>query len=109
MSNVVIGELRHRVRLETPLRSPDGAGGVTETWTLLDEVWAGIRPLGGFETVEADGLKARVTHRITVRHRTDVTAEMRFVLGSRRFHIHAVVDPDERKRILSCLAEERTP
>jgi SPP1 family predicted phage head-tail adaptor len=109
MSIIHIGELSSRLRLEAPVRSPDGAGGATVTWSLVAEVWGAIRPIGGAEALEADGLKGRTTHEIWIRHRDGVLPEMRFVLGSRVFDIRAVVATAERNRFMKCLADERIP
>lgn len=109
MTSVRIGDLRQRVRLETATSTPDGGGGGAESWLLVAELWAAVRPLAGQERVEADAIAGRVTHEVFIRHRTGVTAAMRFVLGSRIFDIRAALDVDERQRWLRCLVEERAP
>lgn len=109
MTTVPIGEMRHRLKLEAPLASPDGGGGVTRTWSLVAEVWGAIRPVSGSESFEADGLRGRVSHEIWIRHRAGVVPEMRFALGARIFEIRAVIDSAGRHRFLRCLVEERVP
>ena len=104
---VTIGDLRHRLALQSALETPDGGGGVTRAWAFVAEVWGAVHPLGGDESVEADGLKGRVSHEIWIRFRSGVTPEMRFALGARVFEIRAVMDAGERHRFLRCLAEER--
>ena len=49
-----------------------------------------------------------VTHSITLRHRDDVSAGMRFRRGARILGIVTVHDPDETGRYLACLAREET-
>lgn len=105
--SVSIGDLRHRLALQAPLATADGGGGATRTWALVAEVWGAIRPAGGNEAVEADGLHGRVSHEIWIRHRSSVVPEMRFVLGARAFEIRAVIDSGERHRFLRCIVEER--
>lgn len=107
--SVSIGELRHRLALQAPIESEDGGGGVTRTWALIAEVWGAIRPLSGNESVEADGLRGRVSHEIWIRYRAGVVPEMRFALGARVFEIRAAIDNGERHRFLRCLVEERIP
>lgn len=109
MTTLRIGELYHRLALEAATRIDDGAGGATETWALIAEVWGALRPASGSEAVEADGLKGRAAHEIWIRHRTGVLPEMRFRLGTRLFDIRAVIDQAERQRFLRCLVEERLP
>lgn len=101
-----VGELRHRLILEAPSETPDGAGGVVRTWTMLATVWAAIEPVRAEEQVVADRRLGVLTHRIIVRKRGDLTLNHRFRLGSRVFAIRAVRDAEERERFLECLVEE---
>jgi SPP1 family predicted phage head-tail adaptor len=103
-----IGELRHRLTLEAPVEAPDGAGGFARTWTPLGEIWAAIEPLGAGEAVIADKRLGRLTHRLVVRRRDDLTLNHRFRLGQRTFAIKALRDNEERGR-LECLVDEERP
>jgi len=105
----IIGQLRHRLTLEQPTATPDGAGGSTLAWTPLATMWASLRPLSGDEVAQADGTRGRITHEIVIRHRAGVTAAMRFMSGPRTFAIRSAIDPDERRSWLRCLVEETTP
>ena len=40
-----IGQLRHRLLLEAPSATPDGAGGTTSVFVPVVTVWAGLHPL----------------------------------------------------------------
>jgi SPP1 family predicted phage head-tail adaptor len=104
-----IAKLRHRLTLEAPEETPDGAGGVVRTWAPLGQAWAAIEPVGAGEAIVADRRLARVTHRVTLRHRGGLTLNHRFRLGARTFAIHALRDPDERGRFLECLVSEERP
>lgn len=104
---VSIGELRHRLALEAPLDTPDEGGGVSRAWALVAEVWGAVKPIGGTETVEADGVSGRISHEVWIRFRAGVRPEMRFALGARVFEIRAAIDTGERHRFLRCLVEER--
>ena len=102
-----IGRLRHRLTLETAIRTPDGGGGASETWTTVAQVWAQIRPTGGSEGFDADAVAGRVSHEITLRYRAGVVPAMRLLSGHRIFEIMTVIDIDERRRWLKCLCVER--
>ena len=102
-----IGRLRHRLALEQASRTADGGGGAAEDWITIAQLWGRIRPTGGAEIVDADGLSGRISHEITLRYRPGVAPAMRFARGSRRFEIVAVIDIDERRRWLKCLCVER--
>ena len=102
------GKLRHRLVLEAPVETDDGAGGIARSYENLATVWAAIEPVSFTEQVAAEALGARLTHRITVRSGFDLTTRHRFVLGARRFRILAIRDPDESGRFREISAEERS-
>jgi SPP1 family predicted phage head-tail adaptor len=109
MSDPTIGALRQRITLEAPSRI-EGEGGTAEiSWSAVLDVWARIVPSAGRELVRSDGMTARLTHEIVLRHRSGVLPEMRFRQGTRLFQIHAVIDVSERRRWLRCLCEEYLP
>ncbi len=107
MTELRIGDLRHRLVLEQAVRQDDGSGGAEESWETVEELWAALRPLSGQERDASDQIAARVSHEIWVRYRAGVKPEMRFRIGSRVFEVRAVIDAGERRRFLKCLAEER--
>ena len=101
-----IGDLRRRVVLEREQRSDDGGGGATVAWQVVATVWAAIKPLSGREKDRYQGLEATLSHRVTLRYRTDVMPDMRLRMGGRVFDIRAVFSPDERRQWLICLCWE---
>ncbi|MCH9806764.1 MAG: phage head closure protein [Alphaproteobacteria bacterium] len=102
-----IGDLRQRIAIETPQRVSDGGGGADETWVLVANVWASLRPLSGNERLEADAVAGTVSHEVVMRYRDGLGGEQRLRLGDRLFDLRAVMDVDERHRYLRCLVEER--
>lgn len=104
-----IGELRVRLELQAPQETPDGLGGVVRGWETLGHVWAAIEPVSADDRVVADKRLGRITHRIVIRRRSEVTTTHRFLLGQRNFVLLAVRDADERGRFLECLVEEERP
>ncbi len=105
-SGTPVGKLRHRVTLEQPVDTDDGAGGLTRAWTDVATLWARIEPLSADERVAAERIEAAADTRITVRWRADVTSAMRFSFGARVFEIRGLTDREERHRFLDCLCEE---
>ncbi|HRD77081.1 MAG TPA: phage head closure protein, partial [Hyphomicrobiaceae bacterium] len=98
MSAFAIRLLRHRLDIQAPVRTPDGGGGATETWSSTATVWAAIRPTGAGEPIVADAHRGEVSHEIWIRFRNDVLPGMRFAQGSRVFEIVGVIDVGERHR-----------
>jgi SPP1 family predicted phage head-tail adaptor len=107
MKAAAIGELRTRLTLESLSRTDDGGGGAELTWETVAEVWAAVRPLSGEEGFTLDRVGGRLSHEILIRHRADVTLEMRFREAARVYDIRSAFDPDGRRHWLKCLAEER--
>lgn len=103
-----IGAMRHRLQLEQPITTPDDAGGADIAWLPVASLWASLRPLSANEVESGDGLVSRITHEVMTRHRTDVTAAMRFTAGARVFSIRSVIDPFETGVWLKFLVEENT-
>jgi SPP1 family predicted phage head-tail adaptor len=94
------GRLRHRVTIERPVGTPDGAGGETVTWETLAAAWAEVRPLTAAEKTVAGHAAAVLTHRVTLRQRDGIAGGMRIVHRGRLLQIRAVRDPDEAGRWL---------
>ena len=109
MSELNSGALRHRLTLQTPVRTENEGGAAVITWTNVADVFAGIVPDAGREMAAADGTTARVTHEILIRYRAGVLPAMRLVGEGRVFEIHAVLDVEDRRQWLKCLCEERLP
>jgi SPP1 family predicted phage head-tail adaptor len=101
------GALRHRVWLESLIRTDDTGGGAVKSWQQVAALWVAIRPLSGREQNDAGKLSSRISHEIILRYRPLSLPEIRFRKGARLFHVLAVYDPDERRRWLRALCEER--
>jgi SPP1 family predicted phage head-tail adaptor len=100
------GKLSRRLMLEAPDESPDGAGGVTRSYSAVATLWAQVEPVSARGAVEAQALGTNVTHRIRIRYSPDITLRHRFRDGA---HLFRIVSMRERhKRFLDIDAEERT-
>jgi len=103
--------LNRKLVLEDPVRVVDGAGGHTETWTVLGTLWASVKAGAGREYASQFVTLSKVTYRIIVRAAPDGTPErpkpdQRFVEGARVFRILAVSEHDSRGHYLMCHARE---
>ena len=101
------GELRHRLTLEEPVETPDGAGGMTRTYETLATLWAKVEPVSSREQVVASAPGATITHRIVIRRRDDVTTRHRFRLGMRVYRIVTLREADGSGRFTEISAQER--
>ena len=104
------GDLRKQIALQQEHPTADGAGGYTLGWTTMTIVWGDIAPVTGREIYTAGHLEGHVTHKITLRWRSDitVTTDMRLIYNNRAFNICAVMNKDEANQWLEILAEEGT-
>ncbi len=103
---VVPGTMRQRIRIEEPVRTPDGQGGFVTAWQEVATLWAKMEALRGDERIAAGQLGSQIIYRFRLRWREDITAHMRVVFGVRVFAIHAVLAEEGRRRSLVILAEE---
>lgn len=106
-SPVRISDLRHRVRIESPVRASDGVGGAILTWSLFREVWAAIWPRSADEGFAGNRIAGKASHDIWIRKLDGVKPEMRIVSDTRVFNILGVIDVEDRGRFYRCPSEER--
>lgn len=100
------GSLNRRLTLETPVETPDGAGGSIVTFGAVATLWAEVMPLQAGSTVRADARGADVSHRIVIRAGTDVSPRHRFRDGPAIYDVIAVRERG-RRRFLEILAVQR--
>ena len=107
--------LNRRLTLEAPQRVPDGAGGYTETWLALGEVWAAVDPARGREaardTLGLSTQRVQVTLRAAPPGRPSRPKPgQRFREGGRVLRILAVAQADAQARFLVCdTVQEEVP
>lgn len=100
MKPIRSGDLRERLTIQQRTSTPDGQGGRDVEWSTLATVWAKVEPLSGTERVQAGAETAVVSHRVTVRYRSDFDASYRIVWRRRVLEITALVSPDARREWL---------
>lgn len=72
------GRLRHRVVIQRQQETQSqNDGSVTVVWQDVATVWSSIEPLSAKEFIAAQQEHSKVSARITIRYRPDVTAKMR--------------------------------
>ncbi len=109
MAACTLSDLRQVVEIQSESATGDGGGGQSDPWanpTVVATVRARVEPLHGAERRRAMQLEAALSHRVTIRHRSDVTAKMRLKFDNRIFNIRAVIDVHEQGRFLDLLCEE---
>ena len=102
----MIPQLRERLILEAPALTRDAGGAEMKMWVKKATLWAEVRFAGARERGEADKLSITRRVEIVIRHRDDISEEMRFRQERRHFIIRGLVDREGDRRFLTCLCEE---
>lgn len=94
MKSLDPGRLRHRIKITELKRVQNETTlEISESWETYAEVWADIAPSSGREFIAAQAVASKVTGRMTIRYRDDITSEMRIVYRGKTYNIEAAL-PD---------------
>lgn len=105
-SRTRLGQMRHRVQLQHPVKVADGGGGNLKTWNTYATVYGFLQPMQGTEDVEGQRPLAKLTHELTLHYRSDVLPHDSVLYGTRRMQIRAIINVDERGKRLRLQLEE---
>lgn len=101
-----IGKLKERVTIKSPTETRSRSGETTLNWdTTVATVWASVEGLSSRDIMQAQQANVIATHRIRMRHRSDVTHEHRIVWRGVTMEIASVTQRQERE-MLELLARE---
>lgn len=109
-----VGKMRHRLTIQSPTRTTDGAGGVNVSWTEVATVWGSIDPQSGSEQFFGDQLEGRSAQIITIRFRRGLTNANRILYSfeskgtsyTRTFNVTRVENVGERNAYLKLYCTE---
>lgn len=96
-----IGKLNCRVTIQQRAAGQDATGKPNGSWVPLATVYAKISEQSGSEAVVAARGTSFVQARITMRRRSDVTAAMRVVYGTRVYQVLSVLRDDYPRQALT--------
>ena len=105
---MTVGALTRLLTLQEPLRTPDGGGGFATAWQDIAQdpaVFASVAEIGGGEELRQMQLAGVQKYRILIRHRADITADMRLTEGVGIYAITGIRDPDGKRMFLEIMAE----
>ncbi len=105
---VNIGKLNKRVTFQKLVPGEDDLGQDKNSYEDVFTVWATVKPSKASEFNFIGKVKPEVTHRIYVRYRPGITADMRIIYNRRTLYLSAPpVNVDEKYELLEIQAEER--
>jgi len=101
------GKMRQRLEIVLPGTSRDSFGGTTPGGgTSLGTVWGEVVALSGRDAVAAQSFSSIATHQVTIRYIPNVTAKCQVKLYRRTFQVEAVLNVEERNKVLKLICVE---
>lgn len=102
------GKLNSRVAIKAQSTTRDELNQKVLTWNTIanGDTWAAINPLSTRESQAALANQMEISHRVTIRFRSDVTADMRIFYGTRELAIVGIRNPKEYGEFLELLCVE---
>ncbi|MCX7903040.1 MAG: phage head closure protein [Caloramator sp.] len=101
-----IGDMKHRITIQKPVRVIDDSGFETETWEDLKTVWASISNLHGREYFEAATVNAEKTIKFTIRYINGIDSSMRISFKGKQYEITFIDNIKYENRFLEIKALE---
>lgn len=101
-----IGSLNKRLELQSATQTSDGMGGFTEVWATVVTVWGAVWPVSASEQVQSMQTTMTISHKLRIRHRSDLLPSWRIKFGTRYFNIISIINPNEKGRWLDILCKE---
>lgn len=97
---MLVGTLRHKIRIEQYAYLTDADGNViqdpetgetSQEWQLVAEAWASIEPLSAREFIAAQAAQSKVSARVVIRYRDGLDAAMRIVHRGKIYNIEGIL------------------
>jgi SPP1 family predicted phage head-tail adaptor len=107
-----VGELRHRVNLETRSQAPaggPGGTGLTETFVTGATVWARVELIRGGQYLDGMQTDEAPTHRIVTRFRDDFPTWRYISEGTQRWRVLQAGESDGMRRWVEFAVVELKP
>ena len=97
--------MNQRVTIQRRSATKDAYGQEIDSWIVVAEVWANIRPISGREKLRAFAVESDLTHTVSVRYSAALLPPKtvdawRVVYDSRVFNITATMNIDEGNKLI---------
>lgn len=92
--------------IQSASEARDAGGKVTYTWSTLHTVRAGFLSHAGREFVQAQQIRADMTHLVELRWYSGLTTKHRLLFGTRELNILAIDNRFERDQRMLVLCKE---
>ena len=101
-----IGDLRHRVTLESISDVIGDGGQKTRSYPVIANVWAELKPTQTPVRTRADRIEYIATYSITCPNSITYLPTRRITLGARTFKVQSIINLNEDQRFLVFQCEE---
>ena len=102
-----IGNMKHRVTLQTVSRSVDAMGGTSNSFTSITSFWAQKIPVKSDELFKYGQVQNHNIFKFIVRYRTDINQTCRLTdADSNIYRVTGVRDIDAEHKYLEILTEQ---
>lgn len=89
------GKLNKRITITTPATlTVNEYGERTSSNTTIATAWASIEPVGARDMEIAKAFKSTVSHKITIRHHSDVDYGCSVTWNGRTFSVNGILNPN---------------
>lgn len=105
--SVPVGQMRHRVQLQSSTLAADAYGEQVRTFTTYATVWARVETSGGSESPVAGQNVALTNRKVTVRYNEAILPDQQLLWRGRTLQIRSVSDPDGNLRFMILDCEDR--
>lgn len=100
------GKLRNKITIERETQTKNAIGGFSSAWATHIQPFAYIKPVSGYERLQAQKLEADISHKIYIRYVTDILPTDRVLFKGRYMQIRAILDLEERNKWLELTCVE---
>lgn len=104
-----IGELRHRITLQKPVKTVSSSGVEEKQWQDITTVWGKVEHLRGRDFYEAAAVQAEQTVKVTIRYREGITPQHRLIHRGAPYTITFIDRETYPRRFLIIHAQEVVP
>ena len=101
-----LGSLRERVELKQNTQTMDAAGGHSDNYVSLGQVWARISASNGALDVSGDARNAKINFEIIIRFRDDLKPGDQIIYRSEKLEIISLADLNGRRAYLQIICSQ---
>jgi SPP1 family predicted phage head-tail adaptor len=102
------GKYNKRIAVQVVTETNDDYLSKTTAWATNRHIWCSIKPLSGYEKLQAGAISSGVSHRIKTRYDSVLSVKNRLLWNSRTFKIQSIININEANKELELMTIEDT-